>query len=131
MYDEKYPNQTYESYSDLWRKWTNYSKLQCFDNSPKVQTSYTTHSHLYHTRQYLTCSNYGKTSHVKETCHNKKKEKPTIRVVPNNVAVPMAKVTAQLVKPTIVPLRYLCIIYYSSKHCALDCPIKAKVQNML
>ncbi len=68
---------------------------------------------------------------MKETCHNQKKEKPTVRVVPNNVVKPVVEVTAQPVKPTIVPLRYLCIIYYSYKHCALDCPIKAKVQNML
>jgi hypothetical protein len=34
------------------------------------------------------------------------------------------------VKPTRMPLRYPCIICYSSKHRALDCPRNTKVYNM-
>jgi hypothetical protein len=34
------------------------------------------------TKQPLTCSNYGKTGHAKETCHNTKREKHVILVVP-------------------------------------------------
>jgi hypothetical protein len=67
---------------------------------------------------------------VKKTCHNRKREKPTILIVPTKVAEPVAEVIAQLVKPTIVPLRYPCIIYFSFEHCALDCPRKIEVQNM-
>ncbi len=43
----------------------------------------------------------------------------------------MAKVIAQLAKPTRVPLRYPCTICYNFKHRAFDYPKKAKVQNML
>ncbi len=42
----------------------------------------------------------------------------------------MAKGIAQLVKLAKMPLRYSCIICSSSKHCALSCPRKIKVQNM-
>ncbi len=38
--------------------------------------------------------------------------------------------TTQLVKPTKMPLRYPCVIYFSSKHYAFDCLRKAEVQNM-
>jgi hypothetical protein len=51
-----------------------------------------------------------------------KKKKPTIHVVPIKVVEPIVKITTQPVKPTIVPLRYPCIIYSSSEHCAFDCP---------
>jgi hypothetical protein len=67
---------------------------------------------------------------VKETYHNRKKEEPTILIVPTKVAKPVDEVIEQLIKPTIVPLRYPCIIYFSSEHHALDCPKKIKVQNM-
>jgi hypothetical protein len=49
-------------------------------------------------------------------------KKPTIHVVPIKVVEPIVKITTQLVKPTIVPLRYPCIIYSSSENCAFDCP---------
>ncbi len=68
---------------------------------------------------------------MKETCHNRKKEEPTVPIVPTKVVKPVAKVIAQLVKPTIVPLKYPCIIYFSSKHRAPNYPKKIEVQNML
>ncbi len=67
---------------------------------------------------------------MKKTCHNRKKEEPTIPIVPIKVVEPVVEVISQLVKPTIVPLKYPCIIYFSSKHHALDCPRKIEVQNM-
>jgi hypothetical protein len=57
---------------------------------------------------------------VKKTCHNRKKKEPTIPIVPTKVVEPMVKVIAQLLKPTIVPLRYPYIIYFSCKHHAPD-----------
>jgi hypothetical protein len=38
---------------------------------------------------------------VKETCHNKKREEPTIPIIPTKVAKLVVEVIAQLVKPTI------------------------------
>jgi len=60
----------------------NYNALITHPKSKPVTQPIVTYTII---KQYLTCSNYGKASHVKETCHNKKKEKPTVRVVPNNV----------------------------------------------
>ncbi len=43
---------------------------------------------------------------------------------------PIVKVIAQHVKPTRIPLKYLCIICSNSKHHAPNCPKKTKIQNM-
>ncbi len=43
------------------------------------------------------------------------------------VVEPVVEVTTQLVKPAKVPLRYPCIIYSSSEHCAHDCLRKVEV----
>ncbi len=67
---------------------------------------------------------------MKETCHNRKREEPTVPIVPTKVVEPVVEVIAQLVKPTIVPLKYPCIIYFSSKHRAPNYPRKIEVQNM-
>jgi hypothetical protein len=75
-------------------------------------------------------SNYGKTSHAKETCHNGKREEVSFHVVPTKVVEPITKVIAQPVKPARVPSKYPCIICFSSKHHAFNCSRKAKVQNM-
>ncbi len=64
-------------------------------------------------KQQLTYSNCGKTSHAKETCHNKKKERSIDVIVFTKVINLVVEVTAQLVKPTKMPLRYPCIICYS------------------
>ncbi len=42
----------------------------------------------------------------------------------------MAKIIAQHVKLTRVPLRYPCIICFNFEHCAHDYPRKIKIQNM-
>jgi hypothetical protein len=67
---------------------------------------------------------------VKETYHNKKREEPIIPIIPTKVVEPMAELIAQLVKPTIVPLRYPCIMYFSFEHRALDCARKIEIHNM-
>jgi hypothetical protein len=72
-------------------------------------------------RHQLTCSNYGKIGSVKEICHNKKKEESIVLIVSTKVAKSMAKMTAQLVKPTRVPFKYPCIICSSFEHYAPDC----------
>jgi len=66
---------------------------------------------------------------VKETYHNKKREEPTVPIIPIKVVEPMAEIIA-LVKLTIVPLRYPCIMYFSFEHHALDCARKIKIHNM-
>jgi hypothetical protein len=81
-------------------------------------------------KQQLTYSNCGKIGHAKETCHNKKREELAALIVPTKVVKLVVEVTAQLVKPTRVPLRYPCYICFSSKHHAHDCPKKTKVHNM-
>jgi hypothetical protein len=48
------------------------------------------------TKQQLTYSNCGKTSHAKKTYHNRKKEEHAIHVVPTKVVELIIEVTAQL-----------------------------------
>jgi hypothetical protein len=73
-------------------------------------------------KQFLTCSNYGKTSHAKETYHNKKKEEPIVHVVTTKVVEPVVEITTQHVKPIKIPLTYPLVICSSFKHHALDYP---------
>jgi hypothetical protein len=68
---------------------------------------------------------------VKETYHNRKREKSVVFVIPIKVLESVAEVNAQFIKPIRMPLRYPCIIYYNSKHRVPDCPKKAVVQNIL
>ncbi len=53
-------------------------------------------------KQYLTCSNCGKISHVKKTCHNRKRKEPTIHVSTKVVKL-VIEVIAQHVKLARVP----------------------------
>jgi hypothetical protein len=62
----------------------------------------------------LPCSNYGKKRSCQRTCHNKKRKNPIMHVVPIKIVKLVIKVTAQHVKPSRVPLRYPCIICFSS-----------------
>ncbi len=64
---------------------------------------------------------------MKKTCHNRKIKKPTVHVIPTKVVEPVVEMIAQPFKPTRMPLRYPCIIYSSSEHCALNCPKKTEV----
>jgi hypothetical protein len=59
-----------------------------------------------------------------------KRKKHVVLIVPINFDELVAEVITQPIKPTRIPLRYPCIIYPSSKHCALNCFKKTKVQNM-
>jgi hypothetical protein len=68
---------------------------------------------------------------VKETCHNKKKEEPIVFAVPTKVVKLVVEMITQPVKPTRVPLKYRCIIYFNFKNHASDCSRKVKIQNML
>ncbi len=61
-------------------------------------------------KQLFTCLICDKTSHAKETSHNKKKEEPTIPIIPTKVVELVVEVTSQPIKPTRMPLRYPCII---------------------
>jgi hypothetical protein len=74
------------------------------------------------TKQPLTCSNCGKTSHAKKTCHNRTKEKHVIHFVPTKVVELIAKQIAQPIKPTRIPLKYPCMICFSSEHRAFTNP---------
>ncbi len=76
------------------------------------------------------CSNCGKTNHVKETCHNRKREEPSVPIVPTKVVELVVEVSAQAIKPIKVPFRYPCIINSTFEHHALDCPRKINVQNI-
>ncbi len=86
--------------------------------------------HFTMVKQPLTYSNYGKTSHAKETYQNKKREIHVRHVVLTKVTKPITEAITQLVKPTTLPLRYLCIIFSSFKHHTSNCPKKTEVQNM-
>ncbi len=82
------------------------------------------------TKQSLTCSNRGKTSHAQKTYHNMKGEEHVIPFVPTKVVEPVVKIIAQPIKLAKVPLRYPFMICYSSKHRALANPRKMKIQKM-
>jgi len=58
---------------------------------------------------------------VKETCHNKKREKLAIPIVPTKVVELVVEVIKKSIKPTRMPSRYPCIICSSSKHRAPNC----------
>jgi hypothetical protein len=62
--------------------------------------------------------------------HNRKREEPSIFVVPTKVVEPMAEVITQPIKPTRVPLRHPYLIYSNFEHHAPNCLRKTKVQNM-
>jgi hypothetical protein len=64
------------------------------------------------------------------TYHNRKKEKHVIHFVPIKVVELIAKVIAQPIEPTKVPLRYPCVIYSKFEHLAFTNPQKMKFQNM-
>jgi len=53
-------------------------------------------------KQYLTCSNCGKTNHAKETCHNRKRKKPTVHAS-TKVVKSIVGVIARHVKLVRVP----------------------------
>jgi len=97
---------------------TNYNALVIQSKSKPVAKPIV---HYTMTKQPLTYLNHGKIGNANETCHNMKKEKPIVHVVPTKVVEPITKVTTQNVKPFRIPLRYLCIIHSSFKHCAHDC----------
>jgi hypothetical protein len=63
-----------------------------------------------------------KTSHAKETYHNRKREKFIIHVVTTKVTEPVVEITTQCVKPIKIPLTYPCVICSISEHHAPDCP---------
>jgi hypothetical protein len=71
-------------------------------------------------KQWLTYSNCVKTSHVKKTCHNKRKEEHIVLITSTKVVELVVGVITQPIKPARVPLKYPCIICSNSKHCALD-----------
>ncbi len=66
----------------------------------------------------------------KKTYHNKKRGEPIVFVVSTKIVELVAEMTTQLVKPTIVPLRYPYIIYSSFEHRAPNCAKKVEVYNM-
>jgi hypothetical protein len=49
-------------------------------------------------------------------------KKHVVPIIPTKVVESILEVTTQPIKPARIQLRYPCIICYSFKHCALDCP---------
>ncbi len=103
---------------------TNYNALIIQPESKSVAQPIV---HFTMTKQPLTCSNYGKTGHAKETYHNRKKEIHVIHVVPTKVTKPIVEIITQFVKPTKIPLTYPYIICSSFEHRALDCFRKTQI----
>jgi hypothetical protein len=50
------------------------------------------------TKQVLTCSNYGKTNHAKETYHNRRREEPIVHVIAIKVVEPVIEIITQCIK---------------------------------
>jgi len=56
-----------------------------------------------------------------------KKKNQHFSIVSIQIVELVAEMIAELVKPTKVPLRYPCIIYFSFEHCTFDCLRKIKI----
>jgi len=106
---------------------TNYNTLI---TQPKSKPMTQPIVHYTMVKQPLTYSNYGKTGHAKETYQNRKRKKHVIPDVLTKAIKPIDEFIAQPIKPTRIPLRYMCIIYSSFEHHAPNCLRKIEVQNM-
>jgi hypothetical protein len=58
------------------------------------------------------------------------KKRVVVHVVLTKVVEPIIEVITQPIKPTEVPLRYPCIIYFNSEHCAPSCLQKTNIKIM-
>jgi hypothetical protein len=80
------------------------------------------------TKSTLICTNCGKTSHLVETCHNKKRNVPVVPTAIVKFTKPVAK--TQPIELRKIPIHYHCIICSSIGHRLRECPQKIEVQNM-
>jgi hypothetical protein len=64
----------------------------------------------------LTCTNCGKTNHVVETCHNRKREVQVVPTVIIKYMEPVIGIKTQPIKSGKIPIRYPCIICSSVEH---------------
>jgi hypothetical protein len=86
--------------------------------------------HYITTKQPPTCSNYGKIGHAKEIYCKRKREELVVLIVPTKIIELVIEVISQPIKLARIPLRYLCIICFSSQYYAFDCPKNIEVYNM-
>jgi len=70
----------------------------------------------------LTCTNYTKTGHSVETCHNKKIKVLVVLIAIVKSIEPIARTKTQPIKLGKIPICYPCIIYSSIKHRFGECP---------
>jgi len=82
------------------------------------------------TKSTLTYTNCDKTGHLVETCHNKKKEVPSVPTVTFKSTKLITKIKTQLVKLGRIPICYPYIICFTKKHKYGECSRKIEVQNM-
>jgi hypothetical protein len=83
------------------------------------------------TKSTLNYTNCGKTGHLMETCHNKKKKVPIAPIIIIKSIELVVKTKTQLVKLGKIDVRYPCLIYSNAAHRSGKCPKKIEVQNML
>ncbi len=78
----------------------------------------------------LTCINCGKTNHLVETCHNRKKKVLVVPTTTFKSTKLVARTKTQLVKSRKIHVHYPCIIYFNVEHRFGECPKKIKIRNM-
>ncbi len=78
----------------------------------------------------LPCINCGKTNHLVETCHNRKREVLVVPTTTFKSTKPIARTKTQLVKSRKIHVHYPCIIYFNVEHKSGECPKKIEVRNM-
>ncbi len=77
-----------------------------------------------------TCTNCGKTSHLVETCHNRKREVLVMPIAIVRSIEPIVRIKTQPVKSRKIHVCYPYIICSSVEHRFGKCPRKIEVQNM-
>jgi hypothetical protein len=98
--------------------------------TPEVITRFKYVVHAVIAKSTLTCTNCGKTNHLMETCHNRKKEVP---FVPTTIMKSMkcaVGAKTQPIQSRKIHVHYPCIICFSIEHRSRECPKKIEVQTM-
>jgi hypothetical protein len=89
-----------------------------YQNGARTNVTYYDHSDWY-------CTNCKTKGHSTKVCWAKKKE------VPKTFVVLLARVVAQPIEPSQVPIKFPCLFCNKMDHKSIDCPKTSKVQSIL
>ncbi len=89
-----------------------------YQNGAQTNVTYSDCSDWYRT-------NYKTKGHSTKFCWAKKKD------IPKAFVVHVARVVAQPIKPSQVPIKWPCLFYNKMDHKSIDCPKTFKIQSIL